>query len=177
MSRPSAKDWAMIIASSAIGAAVGLMIRLPKLPDENNMLGLVGSLIGAAIAVIAGLLVLARQFETSDERHLRTIRQLLQALNDAGGAMTALNAVNDPVRHVKRAFSALAAAKSVTRELQAAGPHVAAVAQMLDESDVNGQLIRLSQPNIGIAAADLNARGGEVVALANAASQRLNNGL
>jgi len=81
------------------------------------------------------------------------------------------------VRHVKRAVSAMSAAKSVTRELQATGPNMAAASQMLDESDVNGQLIRLNQPGIGIAPRDIATRGVEVSALASQATERLRGGL
>lgn len=173
----SARDAGLIIGSLALGSALALASRLPAVPDENNLLGLIGSLVGAAVAVIAGLIILARQFETADERHIKTIRQLLEVLKLRGATMQLADAALDPAKHVKNAFSALCAAKSVTRELQASGPHMAAVAQLLHESDVSGQLIRLNQAGIGIATPDLMARGSEITALADEALRQLASGL
>jgi uncharacterized membrane protein YccC len=173
----SARDVALVIVSAAIGAGLGLLLRLPKVPDENNLLGLIGSLIGAAIAVIAGLIVLARQFERADERHLRTVKQLLAVLKISGMTLRTADARLNPPKHINRALSALQAARSVTRELQANGPHIARVAEILDDSEAGGHLRRLSQPGIGIADPDLSACGESTVGLAERALTMLKDGL
>lgn len=169
----------LVVGSAAIGGAIGLWMRLPTKPDENNMLGLFGSLIGAGLAVITGLVVLARQFETADERHLRTTEALLKALKTSATALNSVAATNDPRRYVGYAYSALRSAQSVTRELQAAGPNIAAVAQLLEESDAAAELIRLKNlgPDLGIQVGQLQARGNETVALADNALDKLKGGL
>jgi hypothetical protein len=46
MAKWNARDYALVVTSTAIGAAFALITRLPKMPDENNMLGLAGSAMG-----------------------------------------------------------------------------------------------------------------------------------
>lgn len=164
----SARDSALVIVAGAIGAASALLLRLPTIPDENNLLGLAGSLIGAAIAVIAGLIVLGRQFETTDERHLRTVRGLLRALRVAGTSLLEPRAALDPPRHVHEATTLFRAVKSVSGELRATSALMALVAQMFEDEHVHGRLIQLGQPGLGISAQDLTNLGNEVVDIADA---------
>lgn len=177
MGRVSARDAALITISAATAAAIALIMRLPKVPDENNLLGLIGSLIGAAVAVAAGLIVLGRQFETVDERQLNTIRQLLSTLRGQGLSLQHPDALLDPAKYADRAWAAMMATKSVARELQVNGPHIAAVAQLLWDNPMNVHLQRFKDANGGIAGPDLNARGEELVTLADDALGRLTNGL
>src|SRR5438045_332342 len=107
MRKFSARDAGLIIASGTTGAATALIARLPHVQDENSMLGRFWRLIGSGVAVIAGLIVLARQFETADERHLRTVRELLLILHISGMTLKTQDAPLDPAKHVSRAFSAL----------------------------------------------------------------------
>ena len=164
----SARDIAIVVAAAAFGAGLGLMVRLPKVPDENNLLGLIGSLIGAAIAVIAGLLVLARQFEATDERHLRTVRGLLRGLLKAGTTLREPEAALDPPTPIQHATTLFRAVKSVSGELRATSAMMAIVAQMFEDEQVHGRLIHLGQPGLGINSADLSNLGNEVVDIAEA---------
>jgi len=164
--RLTARDLALIIISGAICAATALAFRLPNAPDENNLIGLIGSLIGAAIAVIAGLIVLARQFETVDERNLRTVRNLLLSFRKSGNELKSPAAALDPVKFVTDAQIFFLALKSVTAELRASTPGMAVVAQMFAHGYVEQRLEHLSTPGLGINAVDLENCGNEVVDLA-----------
>lgn len=177
MGRVSARDAALVTISAATAAAIASIIRLPKVPDENNLLSLVGSLIGAAVAVAAGLIVLGRQFETVDERQLNTIRQLLTTLRTQGISLRHPDALLDPAKFADRAWAAMMAAKSVARELQVNGPRIAAVAQLLWDNPMNAHLQRFRDAQGGIAGPDLDARGEELVILADDALGRLTAGL
>lgn len=177
MPKINARDAALIVVSGSFAAAAALAARLPARPDENNLLGLIGSLIGAAIAVLAGLLVLARQFETADERHLSTLRALINDLKQAGVAMAADDAALNPARHVDEAVAAYSACETIAEDFRANGASVARVAERLRSAKVRRELARLAEANGGVVAPDLAARGVEIAALAEELSDRVRQGL
>lgn len=177
MPKINARDVALVVVSGSLAAAAALVARLPSRPDENNLLGLIGSLIGAAIAVIAGLLILARQFETADERHLSSLRALINDLRQGGIAMAAHDAALDPVRHVDEGMAAYSACQTIAEDLRANGASVARVAERLRTAKVRRELVRLVEANGGVAAPDLAARGQELTALAEELSDRVKGGL
>ena len=177
MRKITARDVALVVVSASMAGALALSVRLPARPDMNNMLGLIGSLIGAAVAVIAGLIVIARQFETSDERQLRTILALLIKLREAGDDMSQPDAAKDPARYVKNAHTVFHSAQSVASQMQANGPAIAIVAQLMSTSDTATQLQRLIGAGQGIASPDLHQRGEELKTLADDLAERLRAGL
>jgi hypothetical protein len=177
MAKFSARDIAMVTVSMSIGAAVALLARLPAMPDGNAMMGLIGALLGAAVAVIAGLTVLARQFETVDQRNLQTMRTIVARMKVAGRVLGTEDAPLNPVPIVQRAARAFRTGQRISRELQASGPNIAAAAELFDESDLSAHFQRLLVPGIGIATPDLTARSSEIVAFADRVSNQLEQGL
>ena len=173
----SARDLALILVSASLSFAVALSLRLPTNPDMNNLLGLIGSLIGAALAVAASLVVLARQFETTDERQLRTMRALLSRLRGAGAKLTEPTSALDPARHVREAFTIYHSTRTVAVELQANGPTIAIIAQKLEGRDAITHLHRMIEGGAGVAAADMNQRGEELISLADELTSELGHGL
>ena len=162
-----------MVVPSAITGAAALMLRLPAKPDMNNMLGLIGSLIGAAVAVIAGLVVLARQFETTDERHRRTIRNLLLALQESGNKLKKPEAAVNPTQFITHTQMLFRAAKTVSGELRATGAGIAVIATMFEHGDLEQRLAHLSRPGLGVNVAGLSNCGDEVLDLANSSLEFL----
>lgn len=163
----TAREFSLVVVSSAISAAIVLATRLPKVPDMNNMLGLMGSLVGAGIAVVAGLLVLARQFEATDERHRRTVRNVLLGLRRSGEELRKPEANLNPTKYVTDAQTLFRAAKAVSSELRATSSSMAVIATMFEHGYVEQRLDHLGTPGLGIHPADLENCGNEVLDLAN----------
>ena len=165
------------LISGAACAGIALFFRLPAKPDGNSLLSLAGSLVGAAIAVAASLVVLSKQFETTDQRHLRTIRNLLTRMKIQGRRMASPHGALDPARYSKEAGAAFRIATAIASEIRSSGPNIAIVSHELESDDFVKHIARFEAANGGISAPDLKARGEELAKLSDDCLQRLTRGL
>ncbi|MBV9528286.1 hypothetical protein [Sphingomonas sp.] len=173
----TARDTGLVIAALAIGAAAGLWTHLPTTPDEDNLLGLIGSLIGAAIALIAGLIVIWRQFETTDQRHLRTVSTLLRAFRKTGISLQEPSALRNPPFYIGQAYSLFKTIRSVSSELRTTGARFAVVAQTFEDETLARMFDEFLKPGRDLTSLDLNKLGGIVLGIATSSINVLENGV
>jgi len=154
-----------------------ILMNVGKDAGPAAWVGFLGSLIGSVITIIGAYVVFHMQSEATDQRHLETVRSLLQELKDAGGSMAAAGAENNPAKHVREASVAYATALSVGAAISANGPRIARVAERLRVAPEAVELRRLEAAQAGVAAADLHARGGEIETFADELIETLRKGL
>jgi hypothetical protein len=137
----------------------------------------IGSLLASVITILGAYFVFHLQNEATEQRHLTTIRALLQELSAAGAAMFVNDAELDPEKAVREASVAYGTALSVAAEMRASGSKIARVAERLQVASEAAEIQRLLAAEGGIAAADLHARGEEIRKLADDLLATLRGGL
>lgn len=166
-----------LLLGLAVGAVLvyaGIDIGAKGHPTRSEWMAFSGSIIGSGLSVLGALLVFEWQGVTKRAERMRTLRFLLDRFRSSGAALQADEAELNPVPRVEDAQNAYFALRNVAAELRSRSAEIAEIAQMLDSDPIQRHFARLLVPGIGIAAADLAARGGEIVASADRALARLN---
>jgi hypothetical protein len=144
----------------------GVLIGARGHGTRGEWLSFAGSMMGASVTVIGALLVVGWQTVADDYRKRRTMLQLIEDVWTAGSLMAQEEAALDPARYTNRALFAYQAVKSVASERRSESIGFARVAQQLEGSTLLTHLVRLHAAQGGIAAADLQARGKEMMEFA-----------
>lgn len=171
-SRDDISDFAPFAALAAFVALIVFGVGA----TADARLQVVGSIVGSALTIGGAYWVFHLQTGATDQRHLATVRKLLDELKIAGDTMAAENAALDPKKHVTEAILAYEAAKAAAAQLRTHGPSIARVAQELEMDRAQAELGRLHQSD-GIVAADLAGRGRELSELAERLREKLKSGL
>lgn len=153
------------------------MIFFGGLASADVRFEVVGSIIGSAITIAGAYIVFRMQADDTDQRHLMTVRELINDLRLAGEFMATPAAVGNPEPAVAEASIAYEALQSVALQLQSTGPAIARVVKLLEFDPARGLLLNLRNKGIAVPAPEMLARGNEVVVVAGKIAAELQNGL
>lgn len=164
-----------LVLLGASGAFVTLLI-FGSYASPDARMEVVGSVIGAALTIFGAFWVFKLQIRTTEERHQKTMRDLISDLRKGGQSMIQ-KADTDPAAATADTVLAYEAARAVSAQLRANGASIARVAQKIEMDPVQRELRRIVESQGGAAANDVKARGEAVVILADQLSEMLKSGV
>jgi hypothetical protein len=158
-------DDVIDLAPFAVPVGFILLLIFGSHASADARMEVVGSIIGAALTIFGAFWVFRLQIQTTEERHQKTLRDLISDLRKGGESMVQ-NAAEGAAVATADTVLAYEAARAVSAQLRANSATMARVAQKIEMDPVQRQLLRLinSQNPVQI---DVQARGEEVVALAD----------